>query len=70
MNGWVKPGGITRMKHANVLVDDWMEPREKISVNHAEIWVALWIAGLDLKRNEQNDIKNHLFQQLETQLQQ
>lgn len=44
-----------------------MEPREKISVNHAEIWVALWIAGLDLKRNEQIDIKIHLFQQLETQ---
>lgn len=42
----------------NILVDGWKKPRGKVSVKHAEILVALCMAGWDLKkRNEQIDIK-------------
>lgn len=43
---------------------------KKISVKHVEILVALWVAGCDLKkRNEQIDIKIQiLFQQWGIQL--
>lgn len=46
----MKPKENTEIKHADILVDGWVEPREKILMKHAKALAGIWMAGWYLKK--------------------